>query len=222
MKGRLVMVTKRYKYPRTPHLPWSPGYTEEDLRNSTSASFEGREIIITEKMDGECTTLYSDHVHARSIDSRFHPSRAWVKRLQGILTNDIPPGWRICGENMYARHSLAYESLESYFLVFAIWNENNQCLSWNETLEWVSLLQLSTVPVLYRGQWNTSMVQELSVDTQVMEGYVVRTAEAFQFDNFAHHFAKWVRSGHVQTDTHWMQQEVIPNGLKNKEVGDED
>lgn len=36
-------------------------------------------VVITEKMDGENTTLYRDGLHARSLDSRHHPSRNWVK-----------------------------------------------------------------------------------------------------------------------------------------------
>jgi hypothetical protein len=27
------------------------------------------------------------------------------------------------------------------------------------------------------------------------------------------HVAKWVRTGHVQTDEHWMFSEVVPNRL---------
>jgi hypothetical protein len=35
-------------------------------------------------------------------------------------------------------------------LVFSIWNEQN-ALSWDETVEWAELLGLFTVPVLWRG-----------------------------------------------------------------------
>ena len=208
------MNSQRFKYPRTPHLPWSPGYTADDIRHSGTHGFDNKEIVITEKMDGECTTIYRDYIHARSIDSRHHSSRAWVKRLQGRLASEIPEGWRICGENLYAKHSLYYSELKSYFYVFAIWDEHNRCLSWDETLEWSALCQLETVPVLFRGQWNEELVRRIKVDTKKMEGYVVRTAEGFKFSAFKNHFSKWVRTGHVQTDTHWMAQEVKPNQLR--------
>lgn len=96
----------RFKYPRTPHLPWSPGFTADDLRNKTTALFDGKEVVVTEKMDGENTTMYRDYIHARSVDGRSHPSRAWVKQLHGRICFDIPEGWRFCGENMYAQHSI--------------------------------------------------------------------------------------------------------------------
>jgi hypothetical protein len=47
----------------------------------------------------------------------------------------------------------------------------------------------------------------------VIEGYVVRDVGAFSMEDFSWHAAKYVRRGHVQTDDHWMYQEVIPNQL---------
>ena len=44
------------KYPRTPHLPWSPGVTGDDIHN-TVKPLEWSEIVITENMDGENTTM---------------------------------------------------------------------------------------------------------------------------------------------------------------------
>ena len=66
------------KYPSTPHLPFSQGLQRDDTRIQSLNSFEGREIVVTEKLDGENTSMYADHIHARSIDSRHHPSRDWV------------------------------------------------------------------------------------------------------------------------------------------------
>jgi hypothetical protein len=48
-----------------------------------------------------------------------------------------------------------------------------------------------------------------------MEGYVVRLAARFHYQDFAHSVAKWVRAQHVQTDQHWMFAELIPNRLKD-------
>lgn len=76
---RLVMVSS-IKYPRTPHLPWSPGASSDDVLLIDSQMFSGKQIVISEKMDGENTTLYTDHLHARSLDSRHHPAKTWVKQ----------------------------------------------------------------------------------------------------------------------------------------------
>jgi hypothetical protein len=203
----------RSKYPRTPHLPWSPGASPDDLLLDSLDCFSGREVVITEKLDGENTTLYSEGLHARSIDSRHHPSRDWVKSLHGSIRHLIPAGFRVCGENLYARHSIAYEGLRSYFYVFSIWNQDNLCLGWDETLEWSELLGLEVVPTLLRGRWDEAATRALALDSSRQEGYVVRTTAAFAYDDFGRRVAKWVRTGHVQTDEHWMFSEVVPNRL---------
>lgn len=67
------------KYPRTYHLPWSKSCTDDDKVLQNINHFIGKEVIVTEKLDGENTSCYKDHIHARSIDSNNHPSRNWLK-----------------------------------------------------------------------------------------------------------------------------------------------
>lgn len=132
--------TKYWKYPRTAHLPWSEGKTSDDKTLKDCSQFEGKRVIVTEKMDGENTSIYKDYIHARSIDGRDHWSRSWVKNLQAKIGYEIPDQWRLCGENLYAKHSIGYKDLSSYFALFSIWNENNECLSWDETKEYADTL----------------------------------------------------------------------------------
>jgi len=157
--------------------------------------------------------MYRSGIHARSRDSQHHPSRDWVKALHGTICNDILAGWRFCGENVYAKHSVGYEELPSYFLLFSIWSEENEALSWDETQEWAELLGLETPPVLFEGKWDQKAVEEIVIDREKQEGYVVRMAGRFPFDEFRTSIAKWVRKGHVQTDQHWMHAEIVPNVL---------
>lgn len=209
----------RIKYPRTPHLPWSPGATNDDICQGNVNIFEGKVVVVTEKMDGENTTLYPDYVHARSIDSRFHPSRTWVKAFQAKIGYRIPTGWRICGENLYAKHSIAYEDLPSYFLAFSVWNDRNECLSWEDSKVFFEKLGLLAPKELYIGLWCEKTIRNIVLDTNHQEGYVVRVADSFHFNAFAHSVAKWVRKNHVVTEQHWMHAEIVPNGLKDVKGG---
>lgn len=205
----------RTHYPRTPHLPWSPGATSDDVRLRDLSGLTGAQVVVTEKLDGENTTLYADGLHARSLDSAHHPSRGWVKALQGRIGPRIPAGWRICGENMFARHSIAYEDLASYFYGFSVW-DGDVCLDWDRTVDFLRDLGIPTPPVLWRGVFDARAEKALSAmrpDTDRQEGYVVRPAEAFPAAAFNRRVAKWVRPGHVTTDTHWMHAEVVENGL---------
>lgn len=204
------------KYPSTPHLPQSRSRTSDDRLLVGTSHLVGRSVVITEKLDGENATLYCHHYHARSLDSRHHPSRDWIKSFWAARCSDIPEDIRICGENLYARHSIAYDDLLSYFYGFSAWNiDQNLCLSWGETLEWFDMLDIVPVPVLYQGPYNDGVVDRLirNLDTTRHEGFVVRNADAFRYEDFAANVAKWVRPKHVQTDTHWMHAEIIPNGL---------
>lgn len=203
-----------FKYPRTPHLPWSEGVGSDDLRIIAGSQFEGQQVVITEKMDGENTSIYREKIHARSLDSRHHPSRNWVKRWHATIAHEIPLGWRVCGENVFAQHSISYNDLESYFYGFSIWDDMNTCLSWDETLEWFGLLAITSPNILYRGIWDAKTIRDLEVDTEKSEGYVVRLASGFQFDDFKQSVAKWVRKNHVQTDEHWMHSEIVSNRLR--------
>lgn len=208
-------MSRKYKYPRTPHLPWSPGFTSDDIFSKDISFFSGKDVVVTEKMDGENTTMYRDCIHARSLDSRHHVSRDWVKALHSGICWQIPEGWRFCGENLFAVHSLAYSELKSYFYLFSIWNENNRCLSWEETEKWAEDLNFVLPKVLYQGPWDEKAVKSLVVDEALSEGYVVRNADSFSYDEFKWNMAKWVRPGHVISETHWMYQKIVPNGLKN-------
>ena len=89
-------------------------------------------------------------------------------------------------------------------------------MSWQETEEWASILELAIVPVLYRGTWNEAVIKQIadSLDLKKVEGYVVRKTARFQFSEFGQSIAKWVRKNHVQTDEHWMYREIVPNKLR--------
>lgn len=202
----------RTHYPRTPHLPWSPGAAADDVRAVGLPGLAGREVVVTEKLDGENTTLYADGLHARSLDSGHHPSRAWVKGLQSRIGAGIPAGWRVCGENLYARHSLPYEDLDSWFYGFSVW-DGEHCLDWDRTVGFLRGLGVPTPRVLWRGVFDERALRKLRLDTARQEGYVVRTVAGFARADFGRSVAKWVRGGHVQTDAHWMYAQVVPNGL---------
>ena len=215
----LHLFTSRVKYPRTFHVSWSPGATDDDrVMADPDEAFGVAAVVVTEKLDGECSTLYRDYLHARSTDYAPHPSRDRLRALHASIAHDIPDGWRICGENVYAMHSIAYDALPAHFLVFSIWNERNACLSWDETVTWAQLLGLATVPVLYRGTWDEGAVRMLDgVGKSQLggdrEGYVVRLAGGFHYRAFRRSVAKYVRKDHVQTDDHWKTREMVANRL---------
>ena len=205
------------KYPRTSHHPASPGATSDDKRARDLGAFEGETVWVTEKMDGENTTLYRGGFHARSLDSGAHPARARVAALWGEIGYRIPEGWRVCGENLYARHAIAYDDLEDHFLAFSVWDDTNTALSKEETCAFCDDLGVALVPTLFEGVYRAGLVEDIAsdLDPRHQEGLVMRVARRFSFDAFSSAVVKWVRQGHVQPDgPHWSKGPIVPNGVR--------
>ncbi len=142
------------------------------------------------------TRLRGELFYDESVQKILAQGGARVKALHAQIRHDFPAGWRLCGENLYAKHSIFYNTLPSYFLLFSIWNERNECLSWNETEDWAEMLNLTLVPVLYRGVWDEKRIQTLyqpRYEGSEMEGYVVRLARRFSYGEFRRSTAKFVR-----------------------------
>ena len=208
-------MNNRIKYPRTPHLPNSLGATCDDKVIQDLSIFEGKDVVVTIKMDGENTTLYHDYIHARSIDGKYHPSRDWVKAFHASIKHNIPLGDRICGENLYATHSIHYDNLNSYFYGFSYWN-NRLCLDYDNTISIFNDMGISYPEELYRGLFDYKLIEKLAneLQTDVNEGFVVRNIDSFHYDDFSNNVVKWVRANHVTSDDHWMYKTIIPNKLK--------
>ena len=215
--GVLNLFSRYVKHPRLSHLPWSEGMNSDDRRIETLDKMIGREVVVTEKMDGEQTSIYNDYLHARAIDGPPHASRAWVKKFAADWQYNLSDDQRICGENLYAQHSIIYDEsnpLASYFMGFSMW-ERDRCLSWDDTMDAFEILGITPVPVIWRGIWDEKTIRALydpARDWDTREGYVVRLADSFTFNEFKHSVAKFVRAGHVQTAKHhWRSQRIIPN-----------
>lgn len=197
-------------------MPYSEGTTNDDKKLKSDKHFVGKEVLVTEKLDGESCSMTYDRIWARSVDSKDHPSRNWINQFWNALKHDIPTDLRICGENVYAKHSLYYDRLTSYFYCFSIW-KGSTCLSWEDTEEWCALLDIKTVPVVYRGIYDKQFVMDnhniQSAFGDEREGLVVRFPGSFEYSAFSENLAKIVRKKHVRTSDHWMYQEIVPNKI---------
>lgn len=207
------------KYPSTPHLPWSLSVTNDDKIITSLGGLVSDDVVVLEKLDGENTSLYRHGLHARSLTYSYHESRSWLRRFHASIAHLIPEDKKLCGEGMFAKHSIFYDNLESYFLLFSIWNEAGFCLSWDDTLAMADQIGVKIVPVLYRGPWDEKMLRDLpkKMDLTKQEGYVIRPAASFHISEFSSRVAKFVRKGHVQTDEHWTRTEIVPNLLRDPE-----
>jgi hypothetical protein len=200
------------KYPKTLHFQWSPGTDSSDRFAYDIGKLIGTPIVITEKLDGENNSMTNKGVYARShVDFTISPWSAKVRELHSILKHSISDDLYIFGEAMSAIHSIEYTNLTSHFYMFGaryrgLWS------AWDEVEDYAFLLDLPTVPVLFKGIVNSEkelqdltekLVKEQSVLGGEREGIVCRVQRAFSDDEFETCVAKWVRANHVTTDEHW-------------------
>lgn len=216
------------KYPRTFHLPWSPGASKDDRIASNLDHLIGRPIVISEKCDGSNTSLEANGCFARTHSGApTHASFDGLKALHASVKYIIEPNVQLFGEWCYALHSIAYTELPSYFMLFGVRylnsEGNHRWGSWNDVNMWAGDIGVSTVPELYTGtissekeleQLINSFMNQPSACGGIREGVVVRVATGFEDNDFSKCIFKYVRANHVQTSEHWKDQEIIKNKLK--------
>jgi hypothetical protein len=212
------------KYPRTYHLPFSPGATKDDrmLQDGWFDDYKGKEVVITEKLDGENTCMTRYNVYSRSHGA---PTRTpWSANLwdnDGLfwkVKDYIGAEEAIYGENLYGEHSIHYDNLQNYFFMFAAANfpedesKPSMWYSWSDVELLAYYLQVPTVPVLWKGVFKDETEVEAKVNELMLEpsafgktkeGIVMRVASEFPILDFSKNVCKWVRPNHVQTDEHW-------------------
>ncbi|MEM9796534.1 MAG: RNA ligase family protein [Pseudomonadota bacterium] len=204
------------KYGRTPHLPNSRGRGADVLGLTDLRAFEmAQRVIVTEKMDGENTTIHAGGCHARSLDSGAHPARDWMRGFAAGIAPQLGAEERIVGECLFARHSVAYDALPAWFLGFAL-IEDGVFADWDRAFARMAELGILPVPVLYDGPFDADLPARLAADLNPdrQEGFVLRVAHAFPEGEMGRHLAKYVRKGHVPPDAqHWSKGPIVRNGL---------
>ena len=179
--------------PRTGDLSWLDG-----------------ELVVTEKLDGGNLTFTRDEMYARSLDSGTHPWDRPAKALWAMTAHRIPDDWRVCGESMWARRSIAYRDLPGVFIVFGIWDETDTLLGWDDTVDWAQRLELPVVPVLYRGGSLSEARGGLGDPARRRDLRGLRDPRrpgGSRRPSSRHRVLKWVRPQHVRTEAAWRHRD---------------
>lgn len=210
------------KYPSTPHWPWSEKIHRDDSYHPEPEFFVGKDVVVTEKLDGGNTCLYQGEVFARSVTQPSHAGWfSMVRKHHAWKTTNID--LMLYGEDIYGVHSINYYSVaeENTFWLFSV-RDNMGFLSWNEVQKLASRMGMKTVPPFFRGTFHS--VEEItkffeanirgpSVIGPDIEGFVMRLPEGyFPFEHFSR-TCKYVRANHIQTDEHWTRN-WKPCGIK--------
>lgn len=207
--------TKLYKYPKTPYLPFSPSIAREDRIITDLSRLTSEYVEVTEKRDGENVTIYRDKWHCRSLDSKPQPYHSYLQNcIVSRILHQIPKSYRICGEYLYAEHSIHYSDLTDFFEVFSVW-DGDKCLPTVEVMRICDYFGLQYVPEFYFGPYDPKLIMGIGEDVVKRggEGIVVRVAGEFLYQDFEKCVAKYVRKDHVQEGPHWSLKEIKTNEI---------
>ena len=158
-------MTPLRKYPRTRHILDSrlqPG--DGDL---TAAGFEeiaGRHLVVEEKVDGANAALSFDAEGRLLLQSRGHYLtggsrerhfalfKGWANGIRDRLWPVLSRRFVVYGEWTYAKHTIFYDALPHYFLVFDVLDRaTGRFLSTPARRSLLAGLPIASVPVLHEG-----------------------------------------------------------------------
>ena len=221
------------KYGRTYHYPFSPGTTSDDRINYDYWEDMStiRQVVHTEKLDGENTCLNKYGVFARSHAApTVHPWANYLKQRWELIKNELGD-LEIFGENLYAVHSIRYTDLPEHFFVFAI-RDHDRWLSWEETKFYAAMLDFKMIPEIKtvvpedRARFEKDVLEIVKTASVFgsedvitekpcsMEGIVTRNVGEYSTRRSSQNVFKYVRKGHVKTTEPWTRAQLNSEGSK--------
>ncbi|MGC8732272.1 MAG: RNA ligase family protein [Halothiobacillaceae bacterium] len=221
-----------FRFPHTPHLVWlGKGEPRDDKVLSPAETDEllGGEIVVEEKLDGANLGLSISPDGSLRVQHRggwlsppysgeFRRLGAWLDQHQERLFDALEPHLIVFGEWCAARHSLDYDRLPDWWLVFDVWDRNAQRF-WSTTRRnaWAHAAGVPHIARLHQGRFTLPQLQDAVMRSASRyrlgppEGVILRRED----DAWLRARAKLVRPDFVQgIETHWRRQPLRWNRLK--------
>ncbi|MEZ5629345.1 MAG: RNA ligase family protein [Burkholderiaceae bacterium] len=210
-----------FRFPHTPHLAWlGEGAPRDDkvLSREEAQVLLARQVVVEEKLDGANVGISIDDAGNFRIQNRgqylqrpftgqFARLESWLDAKVEALFDALNPHMVVFGEWCAARHSLDYDSLPDWWMVFDVY-DRTEARFWSvqRRRSWTEEYGLASVPTLAKSKFTLDglvrMVQEhpSRYRNGPLEGIVVRSED----DDWSNSRAKLVRPDFVQSmGEHW-------------------
>ena len=222
------MTTDFFRFPTTPHLAWlaKDGMPRDDkvLSPAEAQVLLSGDVVVEEKLDGANLGLSlspNGTVRAQNrgqylgepYTGQFARLPTWLGQHEPGLRAVLRPELMLFGEWCAARHSLDYETLPDWFLLFDVYDRNSgRFWSTSRRNALAADAGLFTVPLVLSGRTTLAGLKQLVMDTPSryraglpLEGVVVRRESA----DWCEARAKLVRPDFAQAiDTHWRKRAI--------------
>lgn len=216
-----------FRFPSTPHLAWLSPTTvpREDklLSPSDAQSLLSGEVVVEEKIDGANIGLSltgdgkllaqnrGQYLTAPYV-GQFARLPEWLAQHEEQLRDQLDTSLILFGEWSAARHSVCYDRLPDWLLVFDVYDRAaGRFWSSRRRSALASAAGLAPVPVLLRGRTDLTELEQLLVvsssryRTGLMEGVVVRRETA----DWCESRAKLVHTDFIQAiEEHWSRRRI--------------
>ncbi|HBA86881.1 MAG TPA: DNA ligase [Geobacter sp.] len=215
-----------FRFPHTPHIIWLGEGVPRDDKVLTPSEVNGLlagEVVVEEKLDGANLGIsVSDEGKLRTqnrgqylvepYDGQFKELSSWLKNREESLFESLGDKLILFGEWCAARHSLAYDRLADFFIVFDVYDRQSKRF-WSSARrnELAKRLDLKVVPEVFKGKATVASLKKLlqshtsAFRIGPMEGVVVRRESGDWLDERA----KLVRPDFTQSiDEHWRSRKI--------------
>lgn len=222
-----------FRFPQTPHLAWlGQGQPRDDkvLSPQEAREFLDGELVVEEKLDGANLGISLAEDGTLRFQNRgqyLHPPFAgqfqrlggWIAAHEQALRRDLTPGLIMFGEWCAARHSVAYDRLPDWWVVFDVYDPSRQrFFSTARRNALAARMELAVVREVSRGRTTLAdLTRRLSTETSryragPIEGFVLRTEDS----DWMLARAKLVHPEFVQgIGEHWRRRRIEWNRVEH-------
>ena len=223
-----------FRFPHTPHIAWlGAGMPRDDkvLAPHEVAHLLSGPVVVEEKLDGAnlgISLAPDGKVRAQNrgqylhepFSGQFSRLGSWLGAHRVALGGALQHDLILFGEWCAAKHSLDYEALPDWFVVFDVYERGaGKFWSSERRRAFAQDLGLATVPELFRGEMNLAGLNELLRDSHSRyragppEGIVIRR----DMGDWCETRAKLVRAEFTQTIAeHWSSRGLTWNRVDVK------
>lgn len=224
-------MTDFFRFPHTPHLAWLGEGTPRDdkvLSPVEAEAFLANEVIVEEKLDGANMGISFNSEGDVRVQNRgqylqlpmhgqFEKLHNWLRTRSDKLFDVLGEDLILFGEWCAARHSIGYERLPDWYVVFDVYDRKAQKF-WStakrNTLS--TQLNFSVVPRLQQGKISLKALKVLlhsqssAFRTGPLEGVIIRR----ESNDWLESRAKLVLPDFVQAiGVHWNNRRIEWNNL---------
>lgn len=220
-----------FRFPHTPHLAWLAHGTPRDdkvLSNTEVETMLSAPVVVEEKLDGANIGISVDE-HGRLLvqnrgqylerpfSGQFARLETWLDRHEDALFDALGSRLIAFGEWCAARHSINYEQLPDWWLLFDVYDKQKQKFwSTKRRNALANMIGVAYVPQLFFGDVSLASLTHQLIDAKSaysdgpLEGIVIRREDS----DWLLQRAKLVRADFTQSiEQHWRSQALTWNNL---------